>query len=269
MIRRRSDGGCFLIAQSEHARVAAEIASSIGGAFAAPSNVASLAGALRAHSSGFTALDACPPLSAAGRPASFDELPLVTLLDAWARSSELALTAGRYAGMMVSLLCFQGAAAVSNGSRTLRETFELNKLQHRQIEIQEQLRPQLGLRSDLPTRYGLPDAHAELNDAESRFFYEYRLMLFCINLALELCTARNIVGRLAPTPPAPGRDGIPVEYRMRNSGRYTLVPFPLMSPLTLTISGKHLRQDVYDHEMELHEALSAAPASRLLMTIEP
>lgn len=268
MIRRRFDGGCLLIAQSEHARVAAEIASSIGGAFAAPSDVMQLAAALRAHSSGFVTLDDHPPLSPAGRPASFDELPLPTLLDAWSRSSESALVDGPYLGMLVSLLCLQRTAAVATGVRSLRETFQINKLQHRQIEIQEQLRPQSGLRSDLPTHYGLPEAHADLTDAEAQFFYDYRLMLFCIQLSLEICAARNSAGKLPPTPPAPRLDPITIEYRAI-AGRYTLTPFPLHATVTLAISARHLSQDAYDHERELHEALASAPAIILPMTLQP
>ena len=268
MIRRKSDVGCFLIAQSEHARIAADIAVNLGGAFAVPSDLGKLAGALRAHSSGFAALDARPPLSPAGRPANIDELPLVTILDAWARTSESALAAGPHLGMMLSLLCLQRAAAVSGGARTLRETFQINKLQHRQIEIQEQLRTQLGIRHDLPTRYGMPDGDTELTDAEAQFFYGYRLMLFCLQLALELCTARHTTCKLPSTPPAPRRDGIAVQLRTF-PGRCCLSPFPLKLPLTLLISARHLAREVYDHELELYEALSAAPESRLPVSVEP
>ena len=46
----------------------------------------------------------------------------------------------------------------------LSERFEVNKFQHREVERQEQLRRQLGLRTDLPLTHGLAEPQASAED---------------------------------------------------------------------------------------------------------
>ncbi len=267
MIRRRSGDSYILITQREHAHLAAEIAPAVGGAFAPPSNPEWLEMALRLHSIGMEPLDAAPPLSAAGRPANFDELPVITLLNAWSTSVEKALSAGAYPAMLVSLLCLQRTAAIAAGACTIKENFEINRVQHRQVELQEQLRPQLGLRQDRNFRFGLPESTDDLSEIELAFYYDYRLMLLCISLALEICARRKVKAQLAPTPAAPSAESITVACDLLNPARCVLFPFPLKSPLELNFTGRRVSARIYDHEMELLEELEHAQEVKFHVTI--
>lgn len=269
MIRRRTTEGFLLIPQAQHARMAGDIAQNLGGVLTPPSKPDELAKALKIHAVGFDAFDAKLPLNAAGRPMNFDEIPLIVLLAGWHRSSELALAGSPYQAMLVSLLSLQRSAAVATAARSLRETFEINKHQQREVEIQATLRPQLGLRSDVPLRNGLPETGIELLPAEQVFIYDYRLMLFSIQLALELCARRRTSGDLTPTPAKPAGEKVTVSYGTLDNTICTLTPFPLTQLLHLQVIAKLLPAQAYDHELELHESLETTPTHILQVSLRP
>ena len=256
MLRRRSDSSYILITQAEHARAASLVAAAIGGHFQPASRPADLADAVCLYASGFADLDSHPPLCAAGRPASFDELALPTLLDAYSTSAEAAAAHSPYAGMMLSLFCLQSSASLAANAKSIRDNFHINKVQQRQVELQEQLRPQLQLRNDLPVRYGLPEPGHSLTDPEAAFYYDFRLMLLSISLSLEVCSRRAVVGHLSPTPPAPRQASLPIAYHVISPAHCTLDPFPLAKTLPLTITGRRVPATIYDHPTELSEALA-------------
>jgi hypothetical protein len=115
---------------------------------------------------------------------------------------------------------------------------------------------------------GLPELTTPLTDRESTFYRDYRLMLFCIQLALELCARRNLVGQLAPVPAFPAGGSLSITYHLANPAHCTLDPFPFVSPLTLSITGLRVPATMYDHERELLDALESADQLKLDLTLE-
>lgn len=269
MIRRRANDGFLLVPQAQHARLAGDIARNFGGALAAPGKPDELGWALKAHAAGFDAFDAKPPLNAAGLPMNCDEIPVISLLDGWRRSSELAATSSPYQAMLVSLLSLQRSAAIATSARSMRENFATNKHQQAEIELQATLRPQIALRNDVPLRNGLPDGNVTLTPDEQAFIYDYRLMLLAIQLALELCLHRRAIGELSPTPAKPGGDKLTIGYRSADGIECTLAPFPLTQPLDLQVSARLVPSRPFEHELELHELLETTPAQTLPIRLRP
>lgn len=259
MIRRRTTDGFLLIRQSEPARLAGVLAALIGEGFASPSAPASLTTAASLHESGWEELDNRIAMSLSGQPISYAEQPLIPLLHAWRRSVDIAQAADAYAGLLLSIMALQRAAAVPRVVRTMREVFETNKHQHREIERQEQLRAELGLRNDIAMRYGLPEADVEVTGEEQAFIYDYRVLVLLSQIALELCAHTRPFGELAPCPTTPGASGITVRYRWIADGRLELTPWPFRKrEIRLTIVGRILPARLYDHERELQQTLAAA-----------
>lgn len=265
MIRRRIENDFLLIPQSQHARVAGDIARNLAGPIAPSARPDDLARATKVHATGFDAFDAKPPLDSVGRPMNHDEISLLTLLACWRRSAEVAATTSPYCGFLVSLLSLQRSAAISKVSRTLRENFEINKHQQAEMEQLARLRPELNLRNDVPLHNGLPDATVELTADERSMIYDYRLMLFSLQLALELTTRRRTFGEIASVPSAAdlAAAGVRIGYRNLDGTKTTLTPFPFANALTFEYTGRRLSSKVYDHDLELLEELEKAPVITL------
>lgn len=270
MIRRRWQNCFLLIPQAEHARVAGELVGQIGGAMAGPVRVGEVGEAARLQAAGFGELDVRPSLNPTGRPAHFNELSITRQLHAWASGSAAAEAASGYAGLLTSVLSLQRSAAIAKGQLTLREHFEVNKHQQLEIERQERLRRAVGLGNDVPMRNGLPEATAKLSEAERQLVYDYRLILLLQSLVLELCMHQRIFGEFPPTPGRPGGESVTIRFRWQDGARMSLVPWPFTAcTVAVTITGLAVPAKVYDHELELHEAMAGASRQELRITLAP
>jgi hypothetical protein len=114
------------------------------------------------HDSGWPMHDDAPTLNERGLPLHVFETPVEISTRIWTESVRLAAEQHDYSGLLVSLhvmalsrLAQSHISAPQHRIEHARELFELNKFQQNQIEVQETLRPRLGLRADLPLQYGL------------------------------------------------------------------------------------------------------------------
>ena len=260
MIRRRADASFLLITQSCYARAAASLVPCIGGAtFSSPGNRAGLQSAVAIAESGFDRLDENPILSPTGRPMHFGEFTLPILLSTWSRSADAAEPAGHYPAFLVSLLALQRSAILGKSAQTLREVFEVNKQQHREIERLERLRPVMGLRNDIPMRYGLPDRAAILNPAEQNAVYDYHLLVMLLQLTLEVAIHQRISGDLGPFPTSPAGNSVILHFRWTDATHLSLTPWPFACPTCeLILAATPIPSRLFDHEQELIEACELA-----------
>ena len=212
MIRRLSGRHFWLIRQTDHARIAGVLARHFGGGVSAHIHPASPAAcqATDLHDAGWDDTDDLGLLSKQGFPLDVFEIPSPIAFETWWRSSTIAAAAGPRIQMLISLhglgLSAYSAAklyaprSAMTGDFLLRQ-FELNKYQHKELELQEILRQQLGLPQAQATSLGL--AEFGTSDAEDELRFELRILQAMDLLSLALCCtttgsagreARSIVG---------------------------------------------------------------------------
>jgi hypothetical protein len=161
MIRRDVGNEYFLIAQNDHAILAGQLAEHFGNhRFSQPEPRESVLTGVRMHDAGWPLHDDEPTLNKQHRPLDVFEVPRSIGLKVWAASADRAAAVDPYAGLLVSLHSLALSIFATSQSAPgrhepfdasqLSERFEVNKFQHREVERQELLRRQLGLRTDLP-----------------------------------------------------------------------------------------------------------------------
>ena len=259
MIYRRVQGAYALIPQAQIAELAAGLVSHLGKNFSPANHPADVVEALHLAESGFDLLDDTPPITADGRPMPFTQLSMTSLLNAWSQSSEQASHASNpYVQLLVSVQSLQRSGTFLPRNHTTREIFELNRMQQLEIVRQEQLRPALGLRNDIPMRCGLPDTTL-LTETEQRFFYDCRLLSLLWQIALEASAHARTSGEFGAFAPRPAAATLIVRCQWLPAQQLTLTPWPFTSAqLPLSVSGKLVPSHMYDHEKVLHEAMDHA-----------
>ena len=103
----------------------------------------------------------------------------------------------------------------------MRVRFEVNKFQHAQIELQEKLRTQLGLRTDIPLLLGLAEKSSD--PAEQNLLYNFRLLQAMDKLSLCICCTKPPFGKIDAMTDRPG-------------GRMTPLTVSRPEPQTLLVS---------------------------------
>jgi hypothetical protein len=237
MIRRQVESEWFLITQDDHARLSGELAAHVGNQlFDQPKSVESFIRAVAMHDSGWPLHDDEPTLNGAGEPMDVFETTPEIGLRVWAASAERAVAADEGAGLLVSLhslaLSVQATSGATIGSAHKQRSFdmanpthrfEVNKFQHRQVELQEDLRKRLGLAADLPLRQGLA-IESEL-PAEQEIVFQFRLLQALDSLSLAICCTKPPVGQIRPV--LARRGGRALSLRVRRDDEVVLVsPWP-------------------------------------------
>src|SRR4051812_19682232 len=134
---------------------------------------------------------------------------------------------GDYQGLLVSLHVLNLSAInvmahSQNPSRT--DLFEINKFQHRQIEIQEELRGRLGLSNDVPRKLGL--AKLGTSEADDRLLFNFRMLTAMDRVSLALCCGKHLFPVMEDVHPRPGAAPVRIEVGMPNNATMTLSPSP-------------------------------------------
>jgi len=235
VIRRQAGQDFLLITQREHVRLASHLAQHAGGKFVrAPHDRPAFLDAVDRHDVGWDALDEPPRLNARKWPMDVLEAPWQIAVPAWAQTTRLALEgASPRTSLLVSIHTLNlsyDASRVNEGPKRfdiseLRRMFEVNKFQHGQIEIQELLRPELGLSIDQPRRLGLS---MDLRDvAEQHLANDYRMIQACDLLSYSACVGDVVANPLGPLYAAgPGGEFVSVLVRKLTQTKLTLSPWP-------------------------------------------
>jgi hypothetical protein len=211
MIRRRVGEEFWLIPQHDHALLSGELARQFGNEqYAIPTPSEETIEGISLHDCGWPIHDDQPMLNSQGFPIDvFESTPEIGLR-VWTESSKRAVAKNPYTGLLVSLhgLSLSGMAvsqAFGNEKfdpKNPRVRFEVNKFQHAQLELQEKLRKQLGLRLDIPMHLGL--AGNSTDSTEQNLIYNFRLLQAMDKLSLCICCSKPPFTKIEPITNRPG-----------------------------------------------------------------
>jgi hypothetical protein len=151
-------------------------------------------------------------------------MPLEIMLPIWANSTDLAAAKHPYAGLLVSLhgLSLSARAHVTPTDMSL--VFALNKFQHRQIEVQETLRMQLGMCVDRPLHHGL--ARPGTAPEEDLLLFDFSLLQLADLLSLNLCFGEAKLPEITDVFSRPGCKPVTVKFGCSQSGDFFVDPWP-------------------------------------------
>jgi hypothetical protein len=276
MIRRETGSAFFLITQEDHARLSGQLAERFGNAlFAKPQPREATLTGIRLHDAGWPLHDDEPTLNAAGLPLDVFEVPRAIALKVWSASAERAAAVDPYAGLLVSLHALAlSIYATSRASMQqepfdidqLAERFEVNKFQHREVERQEQLRRQLGMRTDLPLMHGLaePNASAE----EDQLTGNFRLLQAMDLISLCLCCTQPPANQTHEVQQQPGQTPITLNLGRDADGAVTVDPWPFDQPrLELSVPFRRVAEKAFKDDDELRRAWTTAAVEQLPVVV--
>lgn len=146
------------------------------------------------HDSGWPDHDEAPTINPNGQPLDVFETPRSLALSIWQHSVNRVTERDVYAGLLVnlhmfSLSIFSTQSTLAPGGtwdlKDPRARFEVNRFQHKMVEIQESLRLKLGMRTDLPLEYGV--ARNSTDPAERRLAKDFQWLAAMDQLSLCIC----------------------------------------------------------------------------------
>ena len=234
VIRREADDSFLLITQHDHALIAGELAERFGNdAFARPEPREPALRGVRLHDSGWPLHDDEPTINPEGKPLDVFETTREIALRVWTASVERAAAADRYAGLLVSLHVLSLSVFASSQTSFDHEKFDLSepaeqfavsKFQHRELERQEFLRTQLGLRTDKPTHQKHP--HEVRQKTEDQLTFNFRMLQAMDFLSLAACCTKPPADQTQDVMPRPGAKPIKLAVARRGDDVVTVDPWP-------------------------------------------
>lgn len=264
MIRRPAANGFLLITQDDHAVFSGFLAGHIGNdRFARPAAEAIIA--VSRHDAGWPLHDEQPTLNASGQPLHVFEIAASLAVRIWSASADRAETAGPpAAALLVSLhqLALSGFAMNQPRAQNPRDQFEINKFQHREIERQERLRRQLGMRTDLPLHLGL--AAPGKDPGEDLLRFHFRLLTLCDRLSLALCYGKELFPVIEDVHARAGGPPIPMRTRLTDDRTLEVGPWPFDEPaLAAEVPCRRVAGGPFENEPAFRAAYATAPAERV------
>lgn len=267
MIRRRIGDDWLLFTQSDHAKLAADLAAHFGNdRFAPPRPAEPVLVGVAMHDAGWPLHDEQPTLNPAGEPLDVFEVPRPIALEVWSESATRAAAAHPYAGLLssihvlaLSVYATQQAAMKHEKFDTsdVRERFAVNQFQHEQIELQEQLRAALGLHTDQPLKYGL--AVHSYDPLEQKLAFDFRLLQAMDQLSLAICCTEPPTMQLQHLHPRPGERELTLQLHRPDDHHIRVDPWPFdADPIDLTIPFRRLPARPFQDEASFRAAFGAA-----------
>jgi hypothetical protein len=267
MIRHARGDSFLLIKQHDHALLSGKFAERVGNAmFAPPAPFQETVDGVALHDCGWPVHDdESPTLNEKGLPLHVLESPMAVATKVWTESARRAAERHPYTGLLVSL----HVTALSNfaknqgwipheRARTPAEHFMLNKFQQGQFELQERLRKQLGLRTDLPLHNGLAEPGTDA--AEDLLIFDYNLLKTMDRVSLDLCCSEDLFPQIEDVYPRPGESPVTIKVRHTGEGTMELSPWPFAAErLEFELPCKRVPAKAYDSEQDFREVYSAAP----------
>ena len=277
MIRRTVENEHWLITQNDHAQLSGKLAESLGNErFAAPSSASAVLG-IAMHDGGWALHDDAPTLDRDGQPLDVFQTPPAIGLAVWDASAERAASRDDYAGLLVSLHSL-GLSVFVTETNPLGENswdladprikFELNRFQHKMIELQESLRQRLGLRTDRPLQHGLSNELADPREARLRF--DFRWLGAMDRLSLAICCTKSPFASLDNIHPRPAAPATAIRVERPEPSIVRLDPWPFRSPrLEVQFPFRRLPARVWPGLADFRDGYSAAPIERFTVAVEP
>jgi hypothetical protein len=271
--RPRQDGSIqswWLINQHDHALLAGELARHLGGRLIEKPTDERFFTAVAQHDCGWPLHDDAPTLDALGRPRDVFESQPPASFQVWQASAERAAAIDPYAGLLVSLHSLALSlhlASATNLATDPSAVFDLNKFQHRMIELQEELRRKLGFRTDLPLLNGLAETAGDPN--EKRLAFHFRLLQAMDQLSLDACCTHAPAER-TQIAVAPGGRTIVLAAKRTNDMTLQVAPWPFdVSRLAVRIPYRELPAYPYADVAQFHADLKNALLRELAIDLIP
>lgn len=256
MIRHRHGSEFFLFTQHDHALLSGRLAESISGAPLAKPSPQAIAG-IGLHDCGWPLHDDAPTLNPKHEPLHVFETPPAIATRVWSASARRAANQGPYSGLLVSLHVLNLSLMSQASHRAPADVFELNKFQHAQIELQEELRPRVGLRIDVPRNRGLaaPGTDAE----EDLLLFDFRLLRAMDTLSLALLCSEDLSISMEGLLSRPG--GAPLAMKVDRPAEFhvRLDPWPFdADPLEFPVPFRRVSAEPFGNEDEFRAAYAGA-----------
>lgn len=256
MIRHRRGNEFLLFTQHDHALLSGRLAESIGGGPLARPSPEAIAG-IALHDCGWPLHDDQPTLNSKGEPLHVFETPPSIATRVWSASARRAANQGPYSGLLVSLHVLHLSLISQSSHRAPADVFELNKFQHAQIELEEDLRPRVGLRIDLPLNHGLaapgPDREEDL------LLFNFRLLRAMDALSLALLCSEDLTISMEGLLSRPG--GSPLEMKVERPAEFSvsLDPWPFDADfLTFPVPFRRVSTEPFGTEEQFRAACAQA-----------
>jgi hypothetical protein len=269
MIRRDADSHFLLITQHDHALLAAQFARRLGNEhFAPPNPFPSTDEAIANHDSGWPLHDDHPTLNKNNQPLHVFEAPVSLATQVWSASVARAMNLGDYQGLLVSLHTFALSALHMAHAKDLSrpDMFEMNKFQHRQIEIQHDLRGRLGLSNEIPLHLGL--AKRGQSPADDQLLHNFRLLTAMDRISLALCCGENLFPTLDDVPASAGQSPKPITLHMRNISTMVIDPWPFDEPNSeFKVPARRISKTPFDTLEAFRDAYRQASVEPLTLTL--
>src|SRR3954469_13395873 len=232
MIRRRVGDEFWLIPQHDHALLSGELARNFGNDRCAKPQAASSVLGVSLHDCGWPIHDECPTLNQNGFPLDVFETSPEIGLNVWTESAKRAGDQDTYAGLLVSLhslsLSVLATSQVFDNEQfdvnNARVRFEVNKFQHLQIEQQESLRKQLGMRTDIPLKIGL--AEHSIDPKEHALEFDFRLLQAMDKLSLCICCTKPPFAKVEPLLDRPAGKTLALNVSRLDATKLVVNPWP-------------------------------------------
>ena len=277
VIRREVQGEYLLISQHDHALIAGELAEHFGnGQFARPEPRASALQGVRLHDCGWPLHDDEPTIDKDGKPLDVFETPREIALKVWTASAEKASPIDPYAGLLVSLHVLSLSVFASSQTSFVHEKFDLSepsekfavsKFQHREIERQEMLRTQLGLRTDKPTHHKHP--HEVTQKKEDQLTFNFRMLQAMDTISLAACCTKPPAAQSQDV--IPQLRATPIRFNIARRGDDVLIdPWPFDQPqIELKIPVCRIEAKRYANNDELRAIVPCGGSEILTCIVMP
>lgn len=265
MIRRPGNSELLLITQHDHALLAGELASHFGNVrFARPARAKSVLTAVAMHDCGWPLHDERPTLNPHHRPLDVFETPARIGVKVWSASASRAAEVDAYAGLLVSLHVL--SLSLLNESKNPHDVFAINKFQHQEIERQESLRRSLGLRTDLPLKFGLAQPGTEVT--EDQIAFDLGLLQAMDMASLALCCKQLPAKLLRQVLIRPGGEAVELAFSRVDDQTVIASPWPFdVDEIAAQVPFRVVPDGAFTNDGDLRAALARAPIESLPVTL--
>lgn len=278
MIRFTAGDHFLLVTQDDHAHLSGRLAERLGGAVFAPLTDRAVLDGIAMHDAGWPLHDDLhgadgPTLNRDGLPLNVLEAPLELGIRVWTESARRAAAVHPYTGLLVSLHVLRLSGLFADrkpppDADVRLDVFRLNQFQQDQIELQEKLRPALGLRIDLPRGLGL--VKEGVDRREDLLRHHFDLVRFMDALSLEACSGRRLFPVHEDIRPAPYAAAIRVASAHPSPGELLLEPWPFAVPrIEESVPCRRVPNRKYESVEEFRQIYADAACAELAVRCVP
>lgn len=263
-----------MFTQDDHARLSGALAAHVGNeSFSRPEPFDAVIAGITMHDNGWPLHDERPTINSQGLPLHVFETPVELSCRVWSESVRRAMQKDAYSGLLVSLHVMALSAIAQShyadqGRRLefARELFEINRFQQNQIEIQGMLRQKLGLRVDLPLKYGL--ARKGTSKEEDLLLFNYQLLKATDRISLCLLCEPQPFNSIDNVYARPGSESIELHLECVREWTLQIKPWPFdVEQLEMQIRCRRIPAETYASDADYQSRYRAASVESISLRV--